>query len=68
MIFDPALKKAYSYEDLAQAFAKKYGKADAEEIKKKIVTWVGPDFVTAQLTDSITALEGYQFQVVVPKS
>lgn len=68
MLFDPAIKKDHPYDKVALAFAEKYGEVEPEKIEKKIVTWVGPNFATAQLTNSINKFEGYEFKIVVPKS
>lgn len=68
LLFDPAIKKDHPYDKVALAFAEKYGEVEPEKIEKKIVTWVGPNFATAQLTNSINKFEGYEFKIVVPKS
>lgn len=68
LLFDPSIKKDHPYEKVALAFAEKYGEVEPEKIEKKIVTWVGPKFATAQLTNSINKFEGYEFKIVVPKS
>lgn len=67
LLFDPAIKKDLPYKKVALAFAEKYGEVEPEKIEKEIVTWVGPNFATAQLTNSINKFEGYEFKIVVPK-
>lgn len=68
LLFDPSIKKDHPYDKVALAFAEKYGEVEPEKIEKKIVTWVGPKFATAQFTNSINKFEGYEFKIVVPKS
>ncbi|KAI9133639.1 hypothetical protein [Acaryochloris sp. CCMEE 5410] len=68
LLFDPSIKKDHPYDKVALAFAEKYGEVEPEKIEKKIVTWVGPNFATAQFTNSINKFEGYEFKIVVPKS
>ncbi|WP_299487685.1 hypothetical protein [Acaryochloris sp. IP29b_bin.137] len=68
LIFDPAIRKDHPYDKVALAFAEKYGEVEPEKIEKKIVTWVGPNFTTAQFTNSVNKFEGYEFKIVVPKS
>lgn len=66
LLFDPSLKADLPYDKIALAFAEKYGEIDSDKIDQKIVTWVGPHFATAQLTNSVKKFEGYEFKIVIP--
>lgn len=68
LLFDPAIKKNLPYEKVALAFAEKYGEVTSDKIERRIVTWGGPKYATAQLTHSINKFEGYEFKIVIPKS
>ncbi|NEQ25537.1 MAG: hypothetical protein F6K28_42045 [Microcoleus sp. SIO2G3] len=65
---DPALNNEQSYQKLIDVLVKKYGAAKPEEIKEQVVTWVGPEFSTVQLTKGLTPFEGYALNVSIPKS
>ena len=59
--FDPALSQAYP--DLVQVLSSKYGAVKPEDVNEQILVWVGPDFVTAQLTKQLTDFGGYELNV-----
>jgi len=61
LMFDPTLNEAYN--DLVQVAAAKYGQPKPEEVQKQIISWVGPEFVTAQLTKQVTDFGGYELNV-----
>lgn len=63
--FDPALNSAYP--DLVNVLSSKYGAVKPEDVQKQIIVWVGPEFVTAQLTKQVTALGGYELNVSLEK-
>lgn len=65
---DPSLNNEQSYQKLIDALEKKYGKAKPEDIKKQLVSWVGPKFATAQLTKGTTQFDGYALNVSIPES
>lgn len=65
MQFDPAMNEAYS--DLVKILSRKYGTVKPEDVEKQIIVWVGPEFVTAQLTKQITDFGGYELNVSVEK-
>ncbi len=61
LLFDPALNE--SYPDLVSVLSNKYGAAKPEDVEKQIIVWVGPSFVTAQLTKQVTDFGGYELNV-----
>lgn len=61
LAFDPALNEAYN--DLVKVAAAKYGQPKPEEVQQQIISWVGPEFVTAQLTKQATDFGGYELNV-----
>jgi hypothetical protein len=63
--FDPKLKGAALWDALVKQTQEKYGKVKQEDIDKKILTWVGPGFVTAQLTEGLMD-DGYTLDVSLP--
>ena len=63
--FDPALNQAYP--DLVNVLSGKYGAVQPEDVQKEIIVWVGPEFVTAQLTKQVTAFGGYELNVSLGK-
>lgn len=65
---DPSLNNEQSYQKLIDVLEKKYGKAKPEDIKKQLVSWVGPKFATVQLTKGTTQFEGYALNVSIPES
>ena len=65
--FDPTLNNEESYKKLVDALVKKYGEAKPEDIEKQLITWVGPEFATAQLTKGTTQFEGYALNVSIPE-
>ncbi len=65
---DPSLNNPESYKKLVDVLVKKYGEAKPEDIEKQLITWVGPEFATIQLTKGTTNFEGYVLNVSVPKS
>ncbi|MGD2183122.1 hypothetical protein [Lusitaniella coriacea] len=67
LVFDPTLNGKITYEELAKILAVKYGEVSSGDIEKEIVTWVGPDFSTAQFTKGLNDFEGYSFQISVPE-
>lgn len=63
--FDPALNQAYP--DLVKVLSDKYGAVKPEDVQKEIIVWVGPEFVTAQLTKQVTDFGGYELNVSLEK-
>lgn len=59
--FDPALNSAYP--DLVKVLSDKYGAVKPEDLKQQTLVWVGPGFVTAQLTKQVTDFGGYELNV-----
>ncbi len=59
--FDPALNSAYP--DLVKVLSSKYGAVKPEDVEKQMIVWVGPEFVTAQLTKQVTDFAGYELNV-----
>ncbi len=67
LIFDPALKSEVPYDTVAEALVPKYGEIKPGSLEKKIVTWIGPKFASAQLTTGRGNFDGHEFKIVVPK-
>jgi hypothetical protein len=65
LTFDPMLNQAYP--DLVKVLSSKYGEAKPEDVKKQIIVWVNPDFLTAQLTKQVTDLGAYELNVSLEK-
>lgn len=63
--FDPAMNQTYP--DLVKVLSSKYGAVKPEDEKRQIVTWIGPEFVTAQLTKQVTDFGGYELNVSLEK-
>lgn len=63
--FDPALNSAYP--DLVNVLSDKYGAVQPEDVEKEMIVWVGPGFVTAQLTKQVTDFGGYELNVSLEK-
>jgi hypothetical protein len=63
--FDPALNEAYP--DLVKVASAKYGPAKPEDVKNQIISWVGPEFITAQITKPPLAMSGYELNVDLEK-
>ncbi len=63
--FDPTLNQAYP--DLVKVLASKYGAVKPEDVKQQTIVWVGPEFVTAQLTKQVTDLGAYELNVSLEK-
>jgi len=61
LTFDPMLNQASP--DLVKVLSSKYGEAKPEDVKKQIIVWVNPDFLTAQLTKQVTDLGAYELNV-----
>lgn len=61
LYFDPALNQAYP--DLVKVLSNKYGDTIPEDVEQQSIVWVGPGFVTAQLTKSVTDFGGYELSV-----
>lgn len=61
LIFDPALNEAYP--DLVKILSDKYGAVSPEDVEKEILVWVGPNFVTAQLTKQVADFGSYELNV-----
>jgi hypothetical protein len=65
LTFDPMLNQAYPA--LVKVLSSKYGEAKPEDVKKQIIVWVNPDFLTAQLTKQATDLGAYELNVSLEK-
>jgi hypothetical protein len=63
--FEPDMSAFYS--DLVEVASNKYGAAKPEDVKQQTIVWVGPDFVTAQLTKPVTNFDGYELNVSLEK-
>lgn len=63
--FDPALNQAYP--DLVKVLSSKYGAVKPEDVEQQSIVWVGPEFVTAQLTKQVTDFGGYELNVSLQK-
>jgi hypothetical protein len=63
--FEPNMSAFYS--DLVEVASNKYGAAKPEDVKQQTIVWVGPDFVTAQLTKPVTNFDGYELNVSLEK-
>ncbi len=66
--FDPRLNDEKEFWDaLVKTCVAKYGEAKPADIEKKLITWIGPGFVSAQLGKGYTPAEGYQLKVSLEK-
>lgn len=63
--FDPALNQTYP--DLVKVLSNKYGAVKPEDVERQSIVWVGPEFVTAQLTKPVIDFGGYELNVSLEK-
>ena len=67
LVFDPAIKADYSFEELIVEFSKKYGEYSPGSVTDISVIWSSPDFQLAQLANIGTDLDGNEFEIELPR-
>ncbi len=66
--FDPVLNDDKEFYDaLVRATTAKYGSVKPQDVEKKLLTWIGPDFASAQLSKLPGEWDGYHLKVTPTK-